>query len=79
MFVVVMMCVTYSSTIFSLIIFNFPLVFKILLLFVEIYIYKFLLWNLFINSNKKSDILKMKETMKIFREPLEFWIPCNSF
>ena len=41
MFLVVMLYVTYSSTILSLIIFNFPLVFKISLLFVEIYVYMF--------------------------------------
>ena len=51
-----MLCVTYSSTILSLVIFNFPLVFKILLLFVEIYVYRFELWNLFISFNKVSDI-----------------------
>ena len=40
MFVVVIVCVTYSSTILSLIIFNFPLIFKISILFVEIYVYR---------------------------------------
>ena len=40
MFVVVMVCETYSSTILSLIIFNFPLFFKKSLLFVEIYVCK---------------------------------------
>ena len=40
-FVVVMVCVTYSTAIVSLIIFNFPLVFKILQQFVEIYVYMF--------------------------------------
>ena len=38
MFLVVMVCVTYSYTILSLIISNFFLVFKISLLFVEIYV-----------------------------------------
>ena len=41
MFLVVMVCVTYSSTVLSLIIFNFHLVFKISILFVEIYVYMF--------------------------------------
>ena len=41
LFLVVMVCVTYSSTILSLIIFNFHLVFKISILFVEIYVYRF--------------------------------------
>ena len=39
MFLVVMLCKTYSSTISSLKIFNFPLVLEISLLFVEIYVY----------------------------------------
>ena len=39
-FLVVIVCVTYSSTILSLIIFNFPLDFKISLLFVGNYIYR---------------------------------------
>ena len=41
MFLVVIVCVTYSSTTLSLIIFNFPLVFKLSHLFVEIYVYMF--------------------------------------
>ena len=41
MFLVVMVCVTYSSTILSLIIFNFHLVFKISILFVEMYVNRF--------------------------------------
>ena len=41
MFLVVMVYVTYSSTKLSLIIFNFPLVFKISQQFVEIYVYRF--------------------------------------
>ena len=56
MFQEVMVCVTYSSSILSLIIFNFLLVFKISQEFVEIHVYMLLLWNLFINSNKMSDI-----------------------
>ena len=40
MFLVVIVCVTYSYTILSLIIFNFSLVFKISLLFVAIYVYR---------------------------------------
>ena len=56
MFQEVMVCVTYSSSILPLIIFNFLLVFKISQEFVEIHVYKFWLWNLFINSNKMSDI-----------------------
>ena len=36
MFLVVMVCITYSSTRLSLIFFNFPLVFEILILCVEI-------------------------------------------
>ena len=43
----------------------FLVVMVILLLFVEIYVCGFYLWNLFINSNKKSDILKTKEKRKI--------------
>ena len=39
MFLVAIVCETYSSTMLSLIIFNFPLVFKIALFFVEIYVY----------------------------------------
>ena len=39
-FLVVIVFVIYSSTILCLIIFNFPLVFKISLFFVEIYIYR---------------------------------------
>ena len=39
-FLVVMVCVTYSSTILSQF-FNLPLVFKISLLFVEIYVSRF--------------------------------------
>ena len=38
MFLTVIVCVTYSSTILSLMIFNFPLALKISLLFVEIYV-----------------------------------------
>ena len=41
MFLVVMLCVILSYTILSLIICNFPLVFKISLLFVEIDVYSF--------------------------------------
>ena len=40
MILVGIMCVIYSFTILSLIIFNFSLVFKISLLFVEIYVYR---------------------------------------
>ena len=56
MFQKVMVCVTYSSSILSLIIFNFLLVFKISQEFVEIHVYRFWLWNSFINFNKMSDI-----------------------
>ena len=56
MFQEVMVYVTYSSSILSLIIFNFLLVFKISQEFVEIHVYGFWLWNLFINSNKMSNI-----------------------
>ena len=52
----VMVCVTCSPSILSFIIFNFLLVFQISQKFVEIYIYRFYLWNLFINPNKMSDI-----------------------
>ena len=38
---VVVMCVIYSSTVLSLIIFNFPSVFKISFLFAEIFFYRF--------------------------------------
>ena len=41
MFLLVMVCVTYSSTISSLIIFNFPLIFKTSFLFVDIYVHMF--------------------------------------
>ena len=41
MFQEVMVCVTYSSSILSLIIFNFLLVFKISQKFVEIHVYRF--------------------------------------
>ena len=41
MFQVVMVCVTYSSTILSLMIVNFTLVFNISQQFVEIYVYRF--------------------------------------
>ena len=72
-----MMCVTYSFTILSLIIFNFPLVFKISLLFVEIYVYMFKIWNLFINSNKTNDILKTKK-IKIMRANIEEYNMMNN-
>ena len=38
---VVMVCVIYPSTVLSLIIFNFPSVFKISFLFAEIFVYRF--------------------------------------
>ena len=60
MFLVVMLCGTYSSTMLSFIIFNFPIVFKLSLLFVEIYFFRFKLKNAFINSNKMSDNRKQK-------------------
>ena len=56
MFQEVMVCVTCSPSIMSLIIFNFLLVFKISQKFVEFYVYRFKLRNLFINSNKMSYI-----------------------
>ena len=56
MFQEVMVCVTCSPSILSLIIFNFLLVFKISQKFIEICVDRFQLWNLFINSNKMSDI-----------------------
>ena len=56
MFHEVMVCITCSPSIVSLIIFNFLLVFKISQKFVEFYVYKFKLRNLFINSNKMSYI-----------------------
>ena len=56
MFQEVMVCITCSPSILSLIIFNFLLVFKISQKFVEFYVYKFKLKNLFINSNKMSYI-----------------------
>ena len=56
MFQEVMVCITCSPSILSLIIFNFLLVFKISQKFVEFYVYKFRLRNLFINSNKMSYI-----------------------
>ena len=56
MFQKVMMCVTCSPSILSLIIFNFLLVFKISQKFVEFYVYRFYLRNLFTYSNKMSYI-----------------------
>ena len=56
MFQEVMVCVTCSSSILSLIFLNFPLVFKTSQRFVEFYVYRFKLRNLFINSNKMSYI-----------------------
>ena len=56
MFQEVMVCVTCSPSILSLIIFDFLLVFKISQKFVEFYVYRFKLRNLFINSNKMSYI-----------------------
>ena len=41
MFQEIMVCITYSSSILSLIIFNFFLVFKISQKFVEFYVYRF--------------------------------------
>ena len=41
MSLVVIVYVTYSTTLLSLIISNFPLVFKISILYVEIYVYTF--------------------------------------
>ena len=40
MFLLVMLCGTYSSTMLSFITFNFPIVFKLSLLFVEIYVFR---------------------------------------
>ena len=40
-FLVVIVRLTYSSTILSLIVFNLPLVFNVSLLIVEIYVYRF--------------------------------------
>ena len=62
------MCVTYSSTKLSLIISNSPLVFKMSQQFVEIYVYEFWLRNLFVNSNKMSDIKKTKKKLGIIRD-----------
>ena len=56
MFQEVMVCVTCSPSILYLIIFNFLLVFKISQKFVEFYLYRYQLRNLFINSNKMSYI-----------------------
>ena len=41
MFLMVMLCGTYSSTMLSPIVFNFLIVFKLSLLFVEIYVFMF--------------------------------------
>ena len=54
MFQEVIMCVTCSPSILSLIIFNFLLVFKISQKFVEFFVYRFKLRNLFMNSNKMN-------------------------
>ena len=54
MHLVVIVCIQLFYTILFLIVFNFPLVFKILLLSVEIYLYKLKLWNLFINKFKNK-------------------------
>ena len=51
MFQEVMVC---SPSKLSLIVSNFPIVFKISQKFVEFYVYRFKLRNLFINSNKMS-------------------------
>ena len=60
-FLVVMMCMTLLSTKWSLIILKLPyLVFRISLLLIEICVYTFWLWNLFINFNSKSGILETK-------------------
>ena len=61
MFQEVMVCITCSPSILSIIIFNFLLVFKISQKFVEFYVYRFKLRNLFINSNKLSYILETKK------------------
>ena len=68
MFEEVIVCVTYSSSILSLIIFNFLLVFKISQQFVELYVNRFSFWNLFINFNKMNDILKTKKKLGIVRD-----------
>ena len=64
---VVMVCVIYSSTILSLIIFNFPSVLKVSFLFAEIFVYRFSLWNLFINPNKRISRKKLKITREILQ------------
>ena len=56
MFQEAMMCETCSPPILSFMISNFLLVFKLSQKFVEIYVYMFWFWNLFINSNKMTDI-----------------------
>ena len=56
MFQEVMVCETCLPSILFLIFFNFPLVFKITQKFIEFYVYRFKLRNLFINSNKMSYI-----------------------
>ena len=56
MFQEVMVCVTCSPSILSLIIFNLVLVFKISQKFVEFYVFRFQLRNVFINSDKMSYI-----------------------
>ena len=70
---VVMVCVIYSSTILSLIIFNFPSVLKVSFLFAEIFVYRFSLWNLFINPNKIS-----RKKLKITREILQIKMICTT-
>ena len=71
---VVMVCVKYSSTILSLMIFNFPSVLKVSFLFAEIFVYRFSLWNLFINPNKMIS----RKKLKITREILQIKMICTT-
>ena len=64
MFLVVMECATYSSTISSLIIFNFHLVIKISILFVEIYVYKVLIMKFIQKFQQNEYYLENKKEIE---------------
>ena len=67
MILLLMMWATYSSTILSLIIFNFPFVFEISLILLEL-MNTFHILNLLTYISSKIDILKTKEKSKIMRD-----------
>ena len=71
---VAMVCVIYSSTLLTLIIFNFPSVLKVSFLFAEIFVYGYSLWNLFINPHKMIS----RKKLKITREILQIKMICTT-